>query len=72
VRARKSRAQNRSVLSIHEDWTKTILGFCSSSSKAAQKRSRRFCEHGAFVQDVQYADFAGAKIGDAAIAEKGN
>jgi len=27
-------------------------------------------EHGTFVQDVQYADFAGAKIGDAAIAEE--
>jgi hypothetical protein len=27
-------------------------------------------KHGAYVQDVQYADFAGAKIGDAAITEK--
>jgi hypothetical protein len=57
---------------MNEDWIKTILGFCSSSSKAAQKRSRRFCEHGGFVQDVQYADIAGAKIGDAVIAEKNN
>ena len=29
-----------------------------------------FVEHGAYSQDVLYADFAGAKIGDAAIAEK--
>jgi len=29
-------------------------------------------KHGAYVQDVLYADFAGAKIGDAAIAEKDN
>jgi len=29
-------------------------------------------QHGAYVQDVRYADFAGAKIGDAAIAEKDN
>jgi hypothetical protein len=27
-------------------------------------------QHGTYVQDVRYADFAGAKIGDAAIAEK--
>ncbi len=26
---------------------------------------RHFCEHGAFVQDVLYAGFAGAKIGNA-------
>jgi hypothetical protein len=26
--------------------------------------------HGAYVQDVRYADFAGAKIGDNAIAKK--
>jgi hypothetical protein len=25
-------------------------------------------EHGAYVQDVRYADFAGAKVGDAAKA----
>jgi len=31
---------------MNENWTKTILGFCSSSSDAAQKRSQRFCEHG--------------------------
>ena len=29
-----------------------------------------FVEHGGYIQDVLYADFAGAKIGDAAIAEK--
>jgi len=29
-------------------------------------------QHSAYVQDVLYADFAGAKIGDAAIAEKNN
>ena len=28
--------------------------------------------HGAYVQDVLYADFAGAKIGDTAIAKKDN
>jgi hypothetical protein len=29
-------------------------------------------EHGGYVLDVLYADFAGAKIGDAAIVEKDN
>ena len=29
---------------INEHLTKTFPGFCSSSSQAAQKRSRRFCE----------------------------
>jgi len=29
-------------------------------------------EYGAYVKDVRYADFAGAKIGNAAIAEKDN
>jgi len=29
-------------------------------------------QHGAYVQDVLYGDFAGAKIGDAVIAEKDN
>jgi hypothetical protein len=29
-------------------------------------------QHGGYVQDVRYADFAGAKIGDAAIAVKDN
>jgi hypothetical protein len=28
--------------------------------------------HGAYVQDVRYADFAGAKIGNAAVSEKDN
>ena len=27
-------------------------------------------QHSGYVQDVRYADFAGAKIGDAAVAEK--
>ncbi|MCW8962727.1 MAG: hypothetical protein OQL16_02945 [Gammaproteobacteria bacterium] len=31
-----------------------------------------FVEHGAYVPDVRYAGFAGAKTGDAAIAEKDN
>jgi hypothetical protein len=29
-------------------------------------------QYGAYVQDVRYADFAGAKIGNATIAEKDN
>ena len=29
-------------------------------------------QHEAYVQDVRYADFAGAKIGDVAVTEKGN
>ncbi len=35
--------------------------------------SRRLArQHGGYVQDVLYADFAGAKIGDAAVAKKDN
>ena len=49
-----------------------ILGFHPSGCKAIKIVPDDFVEHGAYVQDVRYAGFAGAKTGDAAIAEKDN
>jgi len=60
-----ARVENRSVYVNHEDYAG--LRARQSLFKIAPCD---FVEHGTYSQDVLYADFAGAKIGDAAIAEK--
>ncbi|WP_460240479.1 hypothetical protein [Aurantivibrio infirmus] len=51
---------------------KTFLVFTLRVAFAIKSVPNTFVEHGAYIHDVLYADFEGAKVCDAAIAEKDN
>ncbi|WP_460225344.1 hypothetical protein [Aurantivibrio infirmus] len=51
---------------------KTFLVFTLRVAFAIKSVPNTFVEHGGYVQEVRYAESAGAFFGDAALAEKDN